>query len=101
MLVALLLDLFQPLLLPLLLLFFLFLVPADILFEVLEPLFVVIENGQYSLPGFVLIVLLNGHQAQLLARVDPSAELPECRYFYFFLLMEGLSLGLEQRSTPL
>jgi hypothetical protein len=74
---------------------------VDALFELFEPFLVAIQYRKHSFSCFVFIILLNRYQADLFARKDPATELSTCFHKDFFLSIEGLSLGLEQRSTPL
>ena len=63
---------------------------GDILFEVLEPLLVFIQDGKNSLLGFVLVILLNRSITQLFMGKYSSTKLPTYLHFYFFLSIEGL-----------
>lgn len=61
----------------------------------------VVEDRQHSFPGFMFVIGLDRDESQLIARENSTAELPRWKDEYFFLVMEGLSLGLEHRRTPL
>ena len=101
LLVALVLDFLEAFGGPFLFLFFVLLLFLDLLFEFLKPLLVVVQDGQDPLFGFVLVVLLDWDEAELLTREDAAAEVSRLGKSHFFFEMEGFSLGLEQSSTPL
>ena len=73
----------------------------DILFEVGQPFLVFIQDRKHSLSRFVLVVELDGSEADRLMGKDACTKLPRSCKVYFFLSMEGVSLGLEQSRTPL
>lgn len=61
----------------------------------------VIEHGQYSFLGLALVELFDGDESELFVGEDPRAELSGWGGEYFLVLTEGVSLGREQRRTPL
>lgn len=75
-LVPLLLDLFESLRCFFLLLLLLFFLHSQIFLELLEPFFMIIEDGEHSLFGFMLVVLLDGDETDLFVGEDSGAELP-------------------------
>lgn len=76
-LISLLLNLLKSLRCLFLLFLLVLLLISDTLFELFQPFFMIIEYRQYSLFSFVLVVLLNWHQADLLMRENSPTKLPK------------------------
>lgn len=101
LLIAFLLDLFESLGSFFLFLFVLLLLLLDGFLEAVEPLLVVVEDGEHSFPCLSLVELLHRHKPKLLVGTHPPAKLSALTCKHLIGLVEGLSLGLEQSSTPL